>query len=171
MVYISNAFSLQMQGKNYCSSSKITLDEAIKLVVGLKVGTYIDRESEKDGSDAVAGLTATSCVGHVDIAAVLSGIIGCTVTVNRINVLLKPGDMLIVGQYVGPRLVEGATLLPEGANIDWYKVECTSFDSLKRASNFRKFVHPETLTGCKIQQDEDLRSVVSEEFPEFEFVE
>jgi hypothetical protein len=123
-VYLSNAFSLQMQGENDCYTRRVTLDEAKGVAVNLVPGPYIDRESEKDGSDAIYSLTAQSCVGHTDIAAVLSGLIGYTVPVNRVSVSLKPGDTLVVGQYVGPRLPEGCSVLPEGARIEWYVVEC-----------------------------------------------
>jgi hypothetical protein len=45
---------------------------------------------------------------------------------NRVNVSLKPGDAAIVGQYIGPRLPEGATTLPEGATIKWLLTEVTA---------------------------------------------
>jgi hypothetical protein len=35
---------------------------------------------------------------------------------------LAPGDVLLVGQYVGPRPPEGTTELPEGAEVRWTKV-------------------------------------------------
>ena len=123
-VYLSNAYSLQMQGENDCSARRVTLDEAKNAILSLVPGPYIDRESEKDGSDAVVALTAQSCIGHADIAAVLSGLIGFDVPVNRVSVSLKPGDVLVVGQYVGPRLPEGCKELPDGARIEWYIVEC-----------------------------------------------
>jgi len=100
-IYISNAFSLQMQGEYECKTKKVSVEEAMAV-----------------------GQTAYSCVGHADVAAVLSGILGYTVPVNRVNISLKPGDKLIVGQYVGPRLPEGCKTLPEGARIEWYVVEC-----------------------------------------------
>lgn len=61
----------------------------------------------------------TSCVGHASTAAVFSDTLGIEVPHNRVNVNLTPGDALIVGQYTGPRLEEGATTLPEGAVIKW----------------------------------------------------
>lgn len=123
-VYLSNAFSLQMQGAYDCSTRRCSLDEAKNLVTGLVPGQYIDRESEKDGSDAVVALIAKSCVGHADIAAILSGLIGFEVPVNRVSVSLKPGDKLVVGQYVGPRLPEGCKEIPAGSRIEWYVVSC-----------------------------------------------
>ena len=61
----------------------------------------------------------TSAVGHADTAAVFSDVLGLPVPCNRATVSLKAGDEAIVGQYKGPRLPEGATELPEGAEIRW----------------------------------------------------
>lgn len=61
----------------------------------------------------------TSAVGHKDTAAVLSSDIGVEIVPNRIDVKLDPGTFFIVGQYIGPRLDEGCTTLPDGANIKW----------------------------------------------------
>jgi len=47
--------------------------------------------------------------------------LGVSVPVNRVNVKLT-GPM-VVAQYMGPRLPEGATTLPEGAKIEFWKVE------------------------------------------------
>lgn len=41
----------------------------------------------------------------------------------RTNVVLEPGQALLVAQYKGPRLPEGATELPVGAKIEWWLVE------------------------------------------------
>ena len=64
-----------------------------------------------------------SVVGHPDTARVLSGILGHDVPFNRETYKVQPGDVLYVAQYSGPRLPEGATQLPEGSNIRFYKVE------------------------------------------------
>ena len=66
---------------------------------------------------------ARSVVGHPDTAAVFSAELGVDVAANRESVLLNKGDALLVGQYAGPRLPEGATELPEGAKIVWLLVE------------------------------------------------
>jgi hypothetical protein len=63
-----------------------------------------------------------SAVGHADTAAVFSSVLGKTVEMNRANVSLTAGDSVLVGQYSGPRLPEGATQLPEGATIKWLVV-------------------------------------------------
>ena len=96
-LYLSNAFSLQMQGGYYAETSPISIGEVPK--------------------DAV------SIVGHADVAAVMSNLLGTDIPVNRVSVSLQPGDILYVGQYCGPRLPEGATKLPQGAKISWYRVD------------------------------------------------
>ena len=63
-----------------------------------------------------------SVVGHADTAAVFSTVLGRDVPYNRATIKLADGDHLLVGQYIGPRLPEGATSLPEGATIEWWIV-------------------------------------------------
>lgn len=63
-----------------------------------------------------------SAVGHADTAALFAEVLGIPVPCQRINVVLKPGDWAILGQYNGPRLAEGCTTLPAGAHIRWLHV-------------------------------------------------
>ena len=67
-------------------------------------------------------LSAESAVGHADTAAVFADCLGVPVEARRVTVSLQSGSELVVGQYIGPRLQEGATKLPEGATIKWLKV-------------------------------------------------
>ncbi len=60
-----------------------------------------------------------SCIGHADTAAVISNDLEFELPMNRETVSLQPGQRVIVAQYKGPRLPEGATSLPEGATIDY----------------------------------------------------
>jgi hypothetical protein len=64
-----------------------------------------------------------SAVGHADTAALFSTLLGLNISANRITVSLGKGDKAILGQYIGPRLPEGATTLPEGATVKWLLVE------------------------------------------------
>lgn len=64
----------------------------------------------------------TSAVGHANTAAVFADVLGEPVEAQRTTVSLRGGDRLIVGQYRGPRLEEGAMTLPEGATIQWLLV-------------------------------------------------
>lgn len=66
--------------------------------------------------------TVTSAIGHADTAAILSNLLGVDLEVNRVSVKLDVGCHALIGQYVGPRLPEGDTDLPEGARIEWWLV-------------------------------------------------
>ena len=99
-MFILNAFSLNMiEGNVDLVIQEITKDVAQRLASG-----------------------AVSAVGHADTAAVFSAVLGVEIPANRATVALKEGDVALVGQYVGPRLPEGATTLPEGAQIKWVVV-------------------------------------------------
>ena len=102
MVYISNALAAQMlpEGNVSLVKTDITPEEAKELLKG----------------------EFQSAVGHADIARILSGMVGVEIPMNRINVALNQGDILVIGAYIGPRLPEGATSLPEGATIKLMKV-------------------------------------------------
>jgi hypothetical protein len=63
-----------------------------------------------------------SVVGHADTAAIMSDILKRKVEFNRATITLDHGDMMLVGQYSGPRLEEGTKTLPEGTEIRWYLV-------------------------------------------------
>ena len=63
-----------------------------------------------------------SCVGHADTARLLSSLLAQDVQMRRVSTSLVVGDELLVAQYNGPRLPEGATSLPEGARIRWMLV-------------------------------------------------
>ena len=79
----------------------------------------------REVSRSVAASLAAHCpsaVGHADTAAVFSSVLGVKIPCNRATVVLKDGDLALVGQYSGPRLPEGATSLPEGATIKWLVV-------------------------------------------------
>ena len=64
----------------------------------------------------------SSAVGHADTATVLGAALGTEVPMNRTTLQMERGVGLLVGQYKGPRLPEGATALPEGASIEWWLV-------------------------------------------------
>jgi hypothetical protein len=108
--YLCNAFSLSM------------LDWATQ---GLPVECGAPRTPcpiSLGEAQAIARRQFESAVGHADTAAVFAAVLGTAVAASRITVRLLPGDVALVGQYVGPRLPEGATALPEGATIEWWLV-------------------------------------------------
>lgn len=103
MVYLGNAFSLQM-------------------IVGLLSDTVLFAVSKVCPAE-VAAANFISVVGHADTAAVVGNLLGKEVAFNRANLSLNPGDILYVAQVTGGRLPEGATKLPEGFKMEFLKVE------------------------------------------------
>lgn len=93
MKYIANAFSLQMLG---------SMESA-----------HIDVEKLTEAPEMA---DCVSVVGHPDTARVLG------VEYHRVSLILQRGDVVFVSQLVGGRLPEGATTLPEGFSLVWYKV-------------------------------------------------
>lgn len=72
---------------------------------------------------AAGGDKLESDVGDADMAALFTDQLDVVIPVNRVNRSLKPGDELLVGQYSGSQLPEGAVSLPEGATIGWFLVK------------------------------------------------
>lgn len=110
MIYICNAFSLAMisQFKDVkIRCRKITVEEVRDI---LSQGFH-------------------SSLGHETTGKIISDMIGINIPVNRDKTVLQPGDLLIVTQYLGPRLPEGAVTLPPGAVIEFFAV------TLEEASN------------------------------------
>lgn len=140
-VYLSNAFSLQMQGGNECSTRRVTLDEARSAVIGWQQTGLSRRlsDGEERVYDGTSVLSAISVVGHADVAEIISAQlgVGVEIPVNRVSVSLRPGDTLVVGQYVGPRLPEGCKELPEGARIEWYMVSCRQAGAIDELEKIR----------------------------------
>ena len=96
--YILNAFSLNMVDyENYSINvEEVSLNQAKKLVIG-----------------------ATSAIGHYNTANVISNKLKYKIEQNRISVELKRDDKVLVAQYKGSRLEEGATQLPKKSIIKW----------------------------------------------------
>lgn len=134
-VYLSNAFSLQMVDSN-AICKKIDLRDAKELLrpektdTGWGIGKDMMANADRHQSWY---LPAESVIGHADIAGIINSQLGLTgedniysglvYPVNRVSIKLRKNDVLVVGQYVGPRLQEGATELPADAKIEWYQVE------------------------------------------------
>jgi hypothetical protein len=104
MLYVTNAFSINMlPQKSACFVEfyKLTTEEARRIVSEHPFRSYI---------------------GHTDIANIASQILGVQLEVNRETLTLQESGRLLVVQYRGPRLPEGATQLPEGAQIEFWLV-------------------------------------------------
>ena len=106
MLYLSNAFSLNMLDTYLSynlSVNRINLERVLSLL---------------ETTDFICA------IGHKDTAAVVGSLLGLQLEANRVNVSLDLGrDQLVVAQYSGPRLPEGTTVLPEGAEIKFYLIQ------------------------------------------------
>lgn len=103
MIYLANSFSLQMLNLEKLSTvvvTPITMQEVKELLT----------------NDFV------SAIGHADTANILSNILNTSIPMNRINISLTPGDVLVVAQLTGGRLPEGSTTLPVGFSFKYAKV-------------------------------------------------
>lgn len=100
---VLNAFSVNMVsiGTSQVSFEDVSLEQALGLLTAE---------------------TVESCVGHPDTANMFENILDVQLPCNRVTVLLEKGETALLGQYSGPRLPEGATVLPPGASIRWVKV-------------------------------------------------
>ena len=96
-VYLGNAFSLQMVADN-------------------AIIAKVEVSPEEIPTEAV------SIIGHADTAAVVSTILGRDVPCNRASVMLDDEDVLYVAQVVGGRLPEGATTIPDGMELKFYRI-------------------------------------------------
>ena len=83
----------------------------------------IDSETARKALD---GNAYKSTIGHSDTAKLFSKELGIELPMNRETFVFTDEVMtscvLLIGQYVGPRLPEGATELPSGAKIRWWFV-------------------------------------------------
>lgn len=76
------------------------------------------------------GEAINSFVGHENTAVVMEKVLNGSgdksvfipIKANRQTIRLSESDTAFIGQYIGARLEEGATELPEGAEIKWFKV-------------------------------------------------
>lgn len=114
---ISNAFSLSMLDRDK-QQSAIQKPGTEKLRYPQPVQgprDFLDIFTQED-------IEVISAVGHSNTASIFSEILNYPVLENRTSIKLDNSTVLLVGQYVGPRLPESATSLPPGARIDWWSV-------------------------------------------------
>lgn len=100
MIYLGNAFSLQMLQGNTEYSLKI----------------------HETDLEEVKKLSFLSVVGHEDTANILTGLLGKPVQYNRETIVLHKKDVLYVAQITGGRLMQGAMFLPEGVKFKFYRI-------------------------------------------------
>ncbi len=119
-VYLVNAFSLNMinigNDTLTVTVKKLTVDEAKRLLA-------------PEGHLAPNVVLA---IGHTDTARLVGDLLGfpegdiarmVEAAQTRPTVKMSTGDKAVVAQYIGPRLPEGTTKLPEGARIEFFLVE------------------------------------------------
>lgn len=119
-IYIGNAFSLSMLDREIQKNP--ARDAAHPNPRIPRIPRPVDNPAGLLADYVAAGCGVVSVVGHADTAAVFAAALGRPVTVNRTSIKLGKDEKLLVGQYIGPRLPEGATTLPDGATIEWWLV-------------------------------------------------
>lgn len=114
MKYVANAISIGM------------LDTLEELEYGsydpLSVKLEVSRLSPEGARDWVRREDWVSIVGHDDTAVLLSELLGVPIIKNRVSTSLKVKDCILVCQYNGERLAEGAKTLPPNATIRYFLV-------------------------------------------------
>lgn len=115
MRYFSNAFSLSMLSHD-------ALTDNVSVSVNRRYTLEDARDYLEHHIDCPDVAPFVSVVGHADTANMLSHMTGSIIPVNRVSVRLNKGDTMLVAQYIGTRLPEGAITLPEGAKIEWLLV-------------------------------------------------
>lgn len=130
MVALTNAFSLTMIHPEKLAGG-VTLDARELSLVQAKAMLTRLVEIEWENDDLSVSrhrekeFSGQSYIGHEDTARLLSGILGVRseIPVSRDKFVFSNKDeMVVVAQYLGPRLPEGATELPEGAEVRFYRV-------------------------------------------------
>ena len=108
-IYICNAFSLSMLDRE-----KQTKNPVVK-IVPLEL---------EDVKTILQDVEVIAAVGHMNTAQIIAEKLGVPVenVYDRKTIKLEDQAGCIVAQYVGPRLPEGATSLPDGATIEWWGV-------------------------------------------------
>lgn len=119
---VANAFSINMLARQALALQFLPVTVTI---AGGGSGFFLDTaEGERIG---VKREDVDFAVGHADTAAVFSRILGIEIPMNRqtfqgLFMDLVCDEVLLVGQYRGPRLAEGAKELPAGATIEWWLI-------------------------------------------------
>jgi len=112
-VVVSNAVSLNMLPEGITSGGiifrRIGLEEAQRLVH--EAGTVV------------------SAIGHADTARIVGQALGVELAADRRSITLGD-ELMLVAQYIGPRLPEGATELPGGARIEYFLVRLATGEEL-----------------------------------------
>lgn len=109
-LYLTNAFSLNMLPN---------IDWAINLEIQkidkIRAGEIIEYFNDMN--------KLTNAIGHADTDTLVRNDLKIdTPFGQRLTVEFKHKDLMIVAQYKGPRLPDGTTVLPDGATIEYFKI-------------------------------------------------
>lgn len=125
-IYITNAYSLQMLPAWRRQREEVTLTRSLPVLE--------DPLTVLEGLETLAGKGAISAVGHRETAAVISSELGRPVAMNRVSITLDDATVLLVAQFMGGRIPEGATALPDHISTQWTLVWTNpAFDTLLQA--------------------------------------
>ena len=114
-LYVGNAFSIQM------------LDDS-EDVIFLRTNRENAKRFMVSWLEDHKVAVIESAIGHKDMAELVSKELDWPLPAERKSIKLRDNDALLVAQYIGPRLPEGATELPEGASIEYWLVWLRSED-------------------------------------------
>ena len=113
-LFITNAFSINMlEGGTMVDFIPMSIEEVKKYISRTTTGSF--------------AANIVSAIGHADMAKIVSDQLEMAIPMNRVSIKLsvergKISDTALVAQYSGPRLAEGATSLPDGAEIRYWLV-------------------------------------------------
>jgi hypothetical protein len=113
MIYLANAFSLNMLGEGYQGTLAVTpLSVRQAAAILSTIQTYNkSRFLNAVGHTCTGKIIKDLLQNELPTLALPDG--------ERFTVRLRPDDTLIVAQYFGPRLSEGTVALPPNARIAW----------------------------------------------------
>lgn len=111
-IFLSSTFTLNMLEDLNCKlESEICTWEEIKDIVN-------DLNNHGDGKTAIIDDTQfINGFGHESTADLVRNLQGIDIITNRISLSVPKESLIYVIQYIGERLPEGATELPEGAEL------------------------------------------------------
>ena len=113
-LFITNSFSINMlEGGTMVDFIPMSIEEVKKYISRTTTGSF--------------AANIVSAIGHADMAKIVSDQLEMAIPMNRVSIKLsvergKISDTALVAQYSGPRLAEGATSLPDGAEIRYWLV-------------------------------------------------
>lgn len=112
-IYVCNAFSLQML--DLSTINHIRTYPVDVILNGDQADVTLDINDDPNAPTKTFKIT--SAIGHADTAAVLG------LPMNRVNISLSSGDVILIAQLLGGRLPEGSTTLPDGFKFKWTLLE------------------------------------------------